>query len=806
MLTFLLWYVLLSVLGWLAFPLAYRLLSALPERGYAFSRTLGVLLWGYAFWLLTSLGVLQNTPGSLWILLLAFAALAVWLARREPPGALRMWLREHRATVLTTEILFFAAFAFMAWVRAANPDIVGTEKPMELAFINAILRSPTFPPHDPWLSGYAISYYYFGYVLVAMFAKLTGTLGSVAFNLGLALTFSLSALGAYGVVYNLLAVLRPARPPVLRALFAPLMLLLVGNLAGLLEVLHRFGLFWRADGTSGFWGWLNLQDLNRPPTPPLNGLPDRFWWWWRASRVLQDFKMNGDSLEIIDEFPAFSYVLGDLHPHVLAMPFALLAIGLALNLFLGGAQGKLRLPRFALSLSPTAFASAALVLGGLAFLNTWDFPMYVAVFSGAYALRLWRTEPNANWLVLIQHFIGLGVLLGVAGGVLYLPFYFGFASQAGGIVPNVIFVTRGVQFWVMFGTLLIPLGLLLYAALRGSSPNVALALKWVGGLFAMLWGAALLLAFVAVLQPQIGAYYLDLVGLVDGTSLFAASVQRILAAPGAWLTLFALLAAVLAFLLRSADQPEGELTAREIRSLDFALLLTLLGGLLALAPEFFYLRDQFGWRMNTIFKFYYQTWLLWSLAGAFGLGFLLGNRRTSPAPALVALGSSITLLAGIVYTALAFPAVTQNFQPVNGYTLDGAAYLRRYKPADMQAIEWLRRAPDGVVAEAVGGSYSEFARVATNSGLPSVLGWPGHESQWRGGAREMGSRADDLKRLYESSRWEDAAAVLAQYHIRYVFVGSLEYTAYRVNLNKFDRNLRLVYDVDGVRIYEAPQE
>ena len=93
------------------------------------------------------------------------------------------------------EILFFLAFAFLAFVRAGNPEIVGTEKPMELAFINAILRSPTFPPHDPWLSGYAISYYYFGYVMTAMLAKATGTLGSVAFNLMLALVFALSAVG-----------------------------------------------------------------------------------------------------------------------------------------------------------------------------------------------------------------------------------------------------------------------------------------------------------------------------------------------------------------------------------------------------------------------------------------------------------------------------------------------------------------------------------------------------------------------------------------------------------------------------------
>ncbi len=79
---------------------------------------------------------------------------------------------------------------------------------MELAFINAILKSPTFPPNDPWLSGYAISYYYFGYVLTAMLAALTGITGGVAFNLSISLVFALASIGAYGLVFNLLAVAR----------------------------------------------------------------------------------------------------------------------------------------------------------------------------------------------------------------------------------------------------------------------------------------------------------------------------------------------------------------------------------------------------------------------------------------------------------------------------------------------------------------------------------------------------------------------------------------------------------------------
>ncbi|MGW8249850.1 MAG: DUF2298 domain-containing protein, partial [Anaerolineales bacterium] len=261
------------------------------------------------------------------------------------------WWRSQNRLVLYVEVLFLVAFAGMAFIRAANPEILGTEKPMELAFINAILNSPTFPPHDPWLSGYAISYYYFGYVLVAMLAKMAGTTGGVAFNLGISTVFALSAVGVYGLVYNLLSSRRrrlgeegASTRNLSQSFLGPLFILLVGNLEGFLQVLHTRGLLWRTNAAgelvSAFWNWLDIQDLSQPPAQTFTWLPTRFWWWWRASRVLQDYDFSGGAREIIDEFPVFSYLLADLHPHVLVMPFAFLSLGLALNLILAGGSGR----------------------------------------------------------------------------------------------------------------------------------------------------------------------------------------------------------------------------------------------------------------------------------------------------------------------------------------------------------------------------------------------------------------------------------------------------------------------------------
>src|ERR1051326_602961 len=203
---FISWYILLAIIGWLAFPLAYYLFPALAERGYTFSRALGLLVWAYIFWLFASLGLAQNDLGGLLLGLVILGGLSAW-AYLRCRSELVDWLRANRRLIFTTESLFLLTFAAMAFVRSTNPEIftAGGEKWMETAFINAILHSPTFPPHDPWLSGYAISYYYFGYVMAAMLAMFTSTPASVAHNLMASLIFALSAIGAYGILYNLLA-------------------------------------------------------------------------------------------------------------------------------------------------------------------------------------------------------------------------------------------------------------------------------------------------------------------------------------------------------------------------------------------------------------------------------------------------------------------------------------------------------------------------------------------------------------------------------------------------------------------------
>ena len=872
MTAFLAWYLASSLLGWLTFPLVFRLFPALADRGYTLARTVGLLLWGWLFWLLASLGILRNDLGGL---LFAFLLLVIislftfitqyreaspWDATRRinyqlPITNLKSWLSSNKRVILVTEILFFVAFAFLAFVRASNPEATGTEKPMELAFINAILRSPTFPPNDPWMSGYSISYYHFGYIMTAMLARLTGVTGNVAFNLMSALVFALTAIGSYGILYNLLAAYKGKQvdtytgelaspnshlpssesPPDTNhqslitnywflALLAPLFLLILSNTEGLLEIFHGLGWFWSQQPITNyqlpitnFWTWIDIQQLNVAPAGE-GWLPNRYLWWWRASRVVSDYNLvGGNYQEMIDEFPAFSFVLGDLHPHILSLPFNMLGIGVALNIFLGGWRGIVNIFEFKLRTTPHDFLFAALVLGGLAFLNTWDILPIAALIVGAYVLVRVRDD-GWGWSRLEDAFL-LGIPLVVTAFLLYLPFYLGFSSQAGGILPNLVNPTRGAHIWVMWGTLLLPLfAYLIYLTRdRATRPRYGAALAWTLGLVLFLWAFSWLMGLVAQWRvPEFAAQYLASQNQPDVASFFQAASLRRFSYIGGLLTIASIFWLSLSHLLKvGKSQVESQesdsqlpitnyqLLITNLQPSTFNLLLIFLASLLILAPDFVYLRDGFGYRINTVFKFYYQAWQLWSIAAAFATAVLLRNLRGVWNVAWrVLLG--LILIAGLIYPVLAFLNKTNNFNPSFDYTLDSSAHLDQYNSEDAAAIRYLQSAPMGVVAEAIGGSYSYFARISTHTGLPTVLGWPWHEYQWRGDWSAHGTREADIKTLYEVPNWDTAQSIIDRYQVRYIVVGNLERTTYKVSETKFQQHLAVLFQAGNTVIYGVP--
>jgi YYY domain-containing protein len=396
----------------------------------------------------------------------------------------------------------------------------------------------------------------------------------------------------------------------------------------------------------------------------------------------------------------------------------------------------------------------------------------------------------------------------VAGAaVLYLPWFTSFSSQAGGVLSSLLFPTRIQQFFVMFGVALVPILVwLIWLARNGSGWRRDLLWKVGLGVPLGLLAVSLLVAGIALLATRndplgleaiLGSLGIRGLSLQEGLR-HAAETAFFRRLGGSWTALvlggtLAMTFGLLAGWVRSS--------ARKAEPRQFVMILVALGALLILTPEFLYLRDLFGTRMNTVFKFYFAAWILWGLAAAYA-AVEMWPRRWAGAEALRA-AVLIPLLGGLVYPVLATWTKANGFRPFGGRTLDGTAYLANGAEADYSAIQWINQSlPTGVVAEAIGGSYTQFGRVSAHTGFPTVLGWDGHELQWRGGAGPQGSRMADIQTLYETPDLEAAAAILDRYRIDYVYVGPLEMQTYlRLDARKFDRILVKVYENGGVRIY-----
>lgn len=878
------WWLAAMGLGVAALPLTRRVFAWLPDGGYAFSKPAGLLLVAYGLWLGASGGLIENSLGGIALMIALVTLLSGWLVLRRPGGLraeLAFW-RQRRGHILRVELLFLLALAGWAVVRAYAPSKIVFaygEKYMEFAFLNGILRSPHFPPLDPWLSGYAISYYYFGYVMMAIMTRLTGSIPGVGFDMYDALLFALTACAAYGLAANLVLADRgKARAAAGTGLLGAIFVTGMGNLEGLLHALYSAKLL-----PESFLQWLAIPDLMTDPQSGslFPGYSYYAWFWWRASRVLSDLNLAGEhGSSPITEFPFFSFLLGDNHPHKLALPFVLMAIGLAFNLLLRQTRRFNRIavavtsfskPPFYRPRSPQAQATApadnqplasqvrallaqaaaglrqpggrreaglwlfyAIALGGLGFLNTWDFPIYLGLSVLAYAAGNYWARGRFTRADLLRA-LGLGVGLGAAAVLAYGLFYLGFSSQAGGILPFVAPPTRIVQLSLMFGTFFfaaaIFVGCLLAVTARGGI-NAGGILRQVGRIW--LWvsalsvGLYLLVVGIALLVLSSGRLALDqgtleqvnrwLGGLPAGAA-FGALVGQRLANPWTYLLLSLLIAGALAAIWSGAGAPKR--AVRLAPAAVFAALLMALGFALVLVVEFFYLRDTFGTRMNTVFKFYFQAWVMLALASAFG-AWWAWQQAGRVLRAVLAGGLGLLTAAGLVYSGMGIAARVHNFtMPA---TLDATATLSGLypdhwgqSPDDWAAINWLNaNAPDTVILlEApTGGSYNLSGRVSAFTGLPALQGWFGHEYQWRGNGRAYSARSNDVRAIFTGDNPEPALALLQAYGVRYVIIGQVERNYINEQcagqcdvpaaLAKFDKLLRPVFSQGGTTIYEVP--
>lgn len=836
------WWFVVTALGVLALPLVFNLFRFLPDRGYAFSKPCALLLVAVLTWLASH--VIGYTTRAVYVAVLVVGALSYWLLSRSWT-ALAEFLQNERKYVWIVEAVFLGAFLMAGAYKMRTFDIGGTEKPMDFAFVNAILAAPQMPPQDPWLSGGHISYYYGGYFVVATMAKLTATTPGVAYNLGVALVWALAALGGFGLGYAL------TRKYVYAA-FPAVALTALGNLD-----------FWHRAVQSFLYGDLRASYYNQPADPNVSGgvsgliayvfgPVERHWDYFQASRIVVVPPQD----KLINEFPAFSFFLSDLHPHLMSLPFVLLTLALAFNLLkspLGGLEifGRDRLWQIA------QWVLVALIFGALGFINSWDLPTLMLILGLSLALQQsWAAGAlSAKWFASLA-LVGLPVV--AAAFVFYLPFYGKLQSQAEGIGfgPDRTDIYYLCVIFGLFFAVIIPAvgGRAALAAAegefeedeeegapkrarraatecvmcrrRGSIKNVC---KFCGGETAPSVDAPATAFVNETLRyrlREIGAWLSPAGKSAHHGVLVTAAIAFVLliATLGTVnLATLALSALIVAFAMISLATEE-----RQSKELIFATLLTVIGFSLIALCELFYVKDVFQGgglrRMNTVFKFHYQVWVLLSVAAAPFLQWLIERRWPEWLPwqrQAWAAVACFALLGAAMYPLLTSDthAARNNDVPL---TLDGSYNFRRNNAIDAGAVEWISqnvRAERGgkipVVLEAWGGSYSEYARLSTRTGIPTVLGWDGHENQWRGsdaaglirGGRAddtLDSRRRDVDAIYTTLDLQLARDLLKKYGVDYVYVGGLEREKYKsgaAGLEKFAQLGTPVYSQGTSTLY-----
>ena len=632
--------------------------------------------------------------------------------------------------------------------------------------------------------------------------------------------FAATVSGAFSIVYNLTPVQadRASRwaPGIGAGLIGGLFVAVIGNLDAMGQVMRRLG----EQSTTQFQSQIpGLQSLVRAASGvqhlATTGGSLAPFDWWAPSRVLP-FTIN--------EFPYWSFLFADLHPHMMGIPFTILFLAAAFNL-LAGADHTAEdgwLARGA------RFLFIPLTLGALAAINTWDLPTYLGIVVLAFIVGDYRARARLRPLPIVLFAAAVAAL----SYLLYLPFFQNYAAVGSSGVGLVQGKTQLSQWLLIWGFFLFLAFTFIIVELRthnrpGQPDRRAPAVvRWLR-LLTERWDAA---PRLVSLQRTLVTQPAPLFQVGRGLLLVVLLLAVILAIAGYWVpAVLALPVAVTGLLLFRRDVPAGR---------TFALLLVFAGLLVLLGVEFVFLKDflcgcapgsnQVGdyYRMNTLFKFYIQVWVLLALGVAAGLPLVWQTvqerfgRAWRVAWTLAFVVLTVSVLAFVVLgtprrVADRFPGTRpaigtldgMAFMQVGSYTWPDASNTIELK-YDYDAIQWLLSHVQGnpVVAEGRIDYYREGGmRVASFSGLPGLLG--AHQGEQRYGD-QVGTRDGQARDLFSTSDIARAQQLLDELDVRYVYLGRLERTVYpSAGIAKFEQMaqqglLREVYRNAEVVIYE----
>ena len=838
----LVWWLASQVIGLAAFPITLLLFKRLADKGYFFSKSLGWLLVSYGAWLLAGFGLPANQVRVILAVTVLLALISLMLAWRHGP-LIRAWWRRQWGYILLGELIFAGLFALFTAYRMANPDLWqpwnGGEKMLEIGFLNAIVRSATMPPYDPFFAGTFINYYYYGLYIVGVLVKLTGIQPTIAFNLAIATLAALTGLNVFGLAAALARRDEDASwtKGLSAGLLALLFVLFFSNLDGMGQFMRNLAQISGSQFTSAIPGLETLVRAGVGLTKAWGGQPLPEFSYWATSRVIPT---------TINEFPYWSFLFADLHPHMIGIPITALFLALVYNWLKSDTPPSGSSPfvdkavvgpgTFAVELAPvgdergyygpsvgettfwrdlsqsvtqewadlrqrvslgTVWGWLALpfVLGAIAIINAWDMPTYAGLMCAAFALSRYRaglrplTLPRL--LILAVEFGGFAVLLVGVTFLLYQPFFGSYVPLISGL-GLVHDKTSPDGFFKLWGFFLLISFTWLWVHLKQPQTD-----------FAPLRALSLFIRRWAVFPHLMEVYGRVVTRREQGYTRILLAVGFVLALSVALLALDYLVVALLLpwllisllLLLRWETDPEQ----------SFVELLVFTGLLVLLGIQFVFLKDWLAggdhYRMNTFFKFFIQVWvmlgvsagvmlpILWQQAERWSLGWRLGWQ-------LVVV---CFIFSSLVFVVLGTPRrLDDRFpeaRPEIG-SLDGMIYMTEgtyafehpggsgnFQPIEMrydyEAIRWLQENVPGtpIIAEAKRGYYREAGmRVAAYTGLPTILG-DLHQNEQHPPS-QIGARDDLVRQFWAETDPNRFMSLAQELDVSYIYFGQLEQVLY----------------------------
>jgi len=788
------WWSALFLVGVAAYPLTKKIFLDWFDRGYLFSKAVGMAVVTYLIFLFGTIHIVPFTfPSILLCIGVVFAGGILINAKCQMRHAksitnlkftifnlnssasrrikfqISNWKNiqwKYIVLVIFEELVFFLALLFWSWVKAHEPNIEGLEKFMDYGFMQSLYNSQYFPAPDMWWAGGSINYYFFGHLVTAVLTKLSGLDLSTTFNLMLATLFALTLTMSFSIGYQLSAISHQLSDSLktesrkLKALFVGILTAFLVTLSGNMQTLYAFTKGYTGEDVVPFWTVLwGIQDIGG-----ISGIWDgtflgklgegmNRYWYANATRFIPF---------TIHEFPSYSFVVSDIHGHVLAIPFALLAIALLIVVFSQSIQTRSTKSE---APNPKQYQNTKTQNVKHFLFGILDLRSFVSDFG-------FRVSDFYH-LVFFGFLLGILLMTNALSGPIYGAL---FVLLVGMQVVLPFLLRKNHDYFELFKQIMIPIDIVGIVAFVTALPFLLHFSSFATGI-----GVNCPPSFLA--NTKIGPFLFEGVEKCQKSPLWMMTLLwGFFWFTGAWL-----------FIKQIWTKDQWDSVIHRILKVFFFWALILI-----IIPEFFYVKDIYPahFRSNTMFKLGYEAFILWSIVSGYVIvHFLFWRKEKSEVRGQKFQTSSFYLR--LLFFLLVLPqlflisiypifAVRSYFGELRTYKgIYGLGWLEKELPGGFDAIVWFkstikdqRSTIHFSLVEAPGDSYTHYNHVSAFSGIPTVVGWGVHEWLWRGSYDLVGPRVEEVKVIYTSDDQEEVRAILEKYAVRYIIVGSLERKKY----------------------------